>query len=59
MADAIAGTSEDVPAGGAFPIFHCNSEDVHAALTLAGTWQWAEGAAVFDGSLRKRTQQGK
>ena len=57
MADTIAGSADYSPDGGKIPIFHCTSEDVHAAITPAGTWQWMDDDAVFHGSLRKCAQQ--
>jgi hypothetical protein len=56
MADAIAGTSDHVPEDGTFPIFHCNAEDIYAALIPRGTWTWEDEAAVFHGSLRQHAQ---
>jgi hypothetical protein len=41
MADAIAGQSRLEPLIGLM-VYHCNSEDVHAALVPPGTWLWRE-----------------
>ncbi len=54
MADAIAGTADHAPEDGTFPI---NGENVYAALTPQGTWQWENETAVFHGSLRQHAQQ--
>lgn len=40
MVNEIAGTPENAPDVDVIRIFHCNSEEVHAALTLEGTWWW-------------------
>lgn len=40
MVNEIAGTPENAPDVDVIRIFHCNSEEVHAALTPEGTWWW-------------------
>jgi hypothetical protein len=56
MADAIAGQSQLEPLTGLM-VYHCNSEDVHAALVPPGTWLGREGMLPFHGSLARRTQR--
>jgi hypothetical protein len=56
MADAIAGPSLLTPVPG-LHVYQCDSEDVHAAIMLPGTWHWKENARLFHGSLAKRAQR--
>ena len=54
-ADALAGfgPTDSTPS----QTFYCDSEELHAALTPPGTWQWLAEGAPFHGSLQKRAQQ--
>lgn len=54
MADAIAGSSDCATTAGDLTVLHCNAEDLYAALTPQGTWQWMDGTTIFHGSLRQR-----
>ncbi len=56
MADAIAGQSHLEQLTGIM-VYHCNSEDVYAALVPPGTWHWREGTLPFHGSLARRAQR--
>jgi hypothetical protein len=56
MADAIAGPSPLVSTPDLL-VYHCDSEEVHAALTPPGTWHWKENSKPFHGSLAKRAQR--
>jgi hypothetical protein len=55
-ADRLAASVESDPALPDVRTFYCNSEDIHAAITPVGTWQWTTEDAPFRGSLRHRAQ---
>jgi len=55
QADLIAGASPSLP-DTALRLYQCDSEELHAAVTPPGTWQWHLDGSPFRGSLKARAQ---
>jgi hypothetical protein len=55
-ADRIASMTDDSHAIPQGRTFYCNSDDLDAAVTPAGTWQWCTKNVPFHGSLRHCAQ---
>ncbi len=55
QADLIAGGAEALTAS-PIRIYSCTSEELHAAVTPPGTWQWRLNGSPFHGSLKARAQ---
>lgn len=57
LADTIAGALHPQDSAPVLQVYHCNSEDIHAALMPLGTWHWRDDNALFHCSLIKRAQR--